>query len=94
MTDQAAKPDLLRIVSAILLGCIVGVILFLIFALGIGMLNDRMHMELPINLLVAENIFSAAILAILVIVCIAAFLRMVWNTPPSEPVRDEDEEGP
>lgn len=81
MTDQAVKPEMLRIVSAVLLGCVVGIILFLIFALGIGALNDRMHMNIPVNLLVAENLISAVLLAVFVLVCSAVFLRMVWTTP-------------
>lgn len=83
MTDTAATPSPLRIISAVLLGCIVGVILFLIAALGIGFVNDRMHMNIPVNMLVAENIFSAILFVVLIIVCIAIFLRMVWTTPPS-----------
>jgi hypothetical protein len=89
MADQAKQPTPLRIISAVLLGCIVGVILFLIVALGIGAANDRMHMNIPINLLVAENIFSAILLLVLVAVCVAGFIRMVQNTPPSEPESDE-----
>lgn len=90
MTDTSATPAPLRIISAILLGCIVGVILFLIAALGIGVVNDRLHMNIPLNMLVAKNIFSAVLLVILIIVCIAIFLRKVWTTPPSEPADGEE----
>jgi len=89
MTDTVASPAPLRIISAVLLGCIVGVILFLVAALGIGVVNDRLHMNIPVNLLVAENIFSVVLLVVLVIVCIAIFLRKVWTTPPSEPAGEE-----
>jgi TRAP-type C4-dicarboxylate transport system permease small subunit len=89
MTEMRTQPELLRIVSAVLLGCIVGAIFFLIFALGIGAINDNLHMNIPVNLLVAENIMSAAMLAIFIIICVAIFLRMVWNTPPSVTEQDE-----
>ncbi|HEX3001308.1 MAG TPA: hypothetical protein VHN82_02905 [Methanoregula sp.] len=89
MAEQVPPPAPLRIISAAILGCIVGVILFLIVALGIGAANDRMHMNIPINLLVAENIFSAILLLVLVVICVAGFIRMVQTTPPSEPEPEE-----
>ena len=59
MTENAKKPSPLRVVAAIILGCVVGFILFFIIALGIGFVNDRMAMNIPVNLLFAENIWSA-----------------------------------
>lgn len=94
MTEERKQPEPLRIVSAILLGCITGVIFFLIFALGIGVINDKMHMNIPLNLLIAENILSAVVLAVFIIACITFFLRAVWNTPASMPENEESMEKP
>lgn len=89
MTEEKKQPEPLRIVSAVLLGCITGGILFLIFALGIGVINDKMHMNIPLNLLIAENILSAVVLAVFIIACTAFFLRAVWNTPASVSENEE-----
>ncbi|OPY39322.1 MAG: hypothetical protein A4E35_00093 [Methanoregula sp. PtaU1.Bin051] len=86
---MTAKPDPLRVAAAVILGVITGAILFLIIAIVIGMINDISHMNIPISMLVAENVFSAVLLVVLVIVCVAAFYRKVITTPPSEPVADE-----
>jgi hypothetical protein len=83
MTSPSNPPDLLRLAAAVILGCITGTILFLVVALGIGALNDRMHMNIPISLLVAENIFSLLLLAVLIIACVAYLVRDVLNTPPT-----------
>jgi hypothetical protein len=83
MTSPASPPDTLRLIAAIILGCISGTILFLIVALGIGIINDRMHMNIPISLLVAENIFSAVILVFFIIVSVGYLCWDVWITPPT-----------
>jgi hypothetical protein len=80
---------MLRITAAVILGCITGTILFLIVALGIGVVNDKMGMQIPVNLLIAENIFSAVLLILLILICIAAFCWQVWNTPPSDSKRED-----
>lgn len=85
MTSTSNPPDLLRLAAAVILGCITGTILFLIIALGIGVLNDHLHMNIPISLLVAENIFSALLLAVLIIASVAYLCWDVWVTPPSQP---------
>jgi hypothetical protein len=84
MTNPASPPDPLRLIAAAILGIISGGILFLIITLGIGIINDRMNMNIPISLLVAENIFSAVLLILLILVCVAYLCRMVWLTPPTE----------
>jgi len=81
MSENKQRPGMLRIAAAIILGGITGTILFLIVAMGIGVVNDNMHMQIPVNLLIAENIFSAILLALLILVCIAGFCWQVWNTP-------------
>ena len=84
MTSPANPPGALRIIAAVILGVITGTILFLIVALGIGFINDRMHMNIPISMLVAENIFSAILLALLIIVCVGYLCWDVWVTPPTK----------
>ncbi len=84
MSENKQRPSMLRIAAAIILGSITGTILFLIVAMGIGVVNDKMHMQIPVNLLIAENIFSAILLALLILVCIAGFCWQVWNTPSSD----------
>jgi hypothetical protein len=89
MSQNLERPGMLRIVAAIILGGITGTILFLIVAMGIGVVNDKMGMKIPINLLIAENIFSAVLLVLLILICIAGFCWQVWNTPASDSNRDE-----
>lgn len=84
MAEKAERPNMLRIAAAVILGCIIGTILFLIVALGIGIVNDKMGMQIPVNLLIAENIFSAILLVLCILVCIAGLCWQVWNTPPSD----------
>ncbi|MDO9323767.1 MAG: hypothetical protein Q7T80_02295 [Methanoregula sp.] len=84
MSEHAERPGMLRIAAAVILGLISGTILFLIVALGIGVINDKLGMRIPVNLLIAENIFSAILLVLLIIVCIAGFCWQVWITPSSE----------
>lgn len=81
---MSENPGMLRIAAAVILGGIFGTILFLIVALGIGVVNDQMKMQIPVNLLIGENIISAILLCLLIIVCIAALCWQVWNTPVSE----------
>lgn len=75
---------MLRLAAAIILGCIIGTILFLIVALGIGVVNDKMGMQIPVNMLIAENIFSAILMVILILICVAGLCWQVWKTPPSD----------
>ena len=75
---------MLRLAAAVILGWIIGTVLFLIVALGIGVVNDKMGMQIPVNLLVAENIFSAILLVVFILICVAGLCRQVWNTPPSD----------
>ena len=85
MIKNAENPGLLRIAAAVILGCIVGSILFLVVALGIGVVNDRLGMNIPVNMLIAENIWSAVLLAVFIIACILLFCWQVWNTPVMGP---------
>ena len=83
MSKNAERPGMLRLAAAVILGCIIGTVLFLIIALGIGVVNDKMGMQIPVNLLIAENMFSAILLVLLILICVAGFCRQVWITPPS-----------
>ncbi len=85
MDEIAVKPTWLRITAAVILGAIVGFIIFLIVALVIGSVNDLMGMNIPVNLRVAENIWSPLLLVIFVGLSIAGLWWKVETTPPSEP---------
>jgi hypothetical protein len=85
MEETTGKPAWLRIASAVILGCVIGGILFLIAALIIGAINDLMGMTIPINLRIAENIWSSVLLVILIGFSIAGLWWKVETTPPSEP---------
>lgn len=86
---MTVKPDPLRIAAAVILGVITGAILFLVVALFIGAVNDMAHMNISISMNVAENIFSAVLLVVLIIACVAGFYRKVVTTPPSEPEQED-----
>ena len=85
MDEKMAKPTWLRIAAAILLGGIIGGILFLIATLIIGAINDSMGMSIPINLRLAENLWSSVLLVIFIGFSIAGMWWKVETTPPSEP---------
>ena len=89
MSEKTGNPGLLRISAAVILGCIVGSILFLIVAMGIGVVNDKMGMQIPINLLIAENVFSAILLIAFILISIGGFCWQVWNTPSSDSMNDD-----
>jgi membrane protein YdbS with pleckstrin-like domain len=85
MAETPPKPDVLRIVAAVPLGSFVGVILFFVFALFIGAFNQAMGMNIPVSTQVAENILSAVLLIVIIIICVAYFCWKVWTTPPTTP---------
>jgi hypothetical protein len=63
----------------------IGGILFLIATLLIGAINDSMGMSIPINLRIAENLWSSVLLVIFIGFSIAFLWWKVETTPPSEP---------
>ncbi len=87
------RTDPLRLISAILLGGIVGVIVFLVVAMVIGVINDHLHMAIPVNLLIAENVISAILMVLFIILGIAYFVRKVMTTPPANPSPLTDDGG-
>jgi hypothetical protein len=89
MDENMAKPAWLRIAAALLLGGLIGGILFLIATLVIGAINDSMRMSIPINLRLAENLWSSVLLIIFIGFSIAFLWWKVETTPPSEPETPE-----
>ncbi len=85
MDENMAKPAWLRIAAAVLLGGMIGGILFLLATLIIGAINDSMGMSIPINTQVAENLWSAVLLVIFIGFSIAFMWWKVETTPPTEP---------
>ena len=92
MAETNSNPGALRLFAALLLGIAVAFIIFFIFALGIGFINQSFGMSVPVTLDFRENMFSAVLLGALVIICIAGFVWMVYKTPPaSEEIEKEHE---
>ena len=89
MGENIAKPTWLRIAAAVILGGVVGGILFLIATLIIGAINNYLGMTIPINLQIAENVLSLCLLILLIGLSIAYFWWKVETTPPSEPESPE-----
>lgn len=86
MNEPVAKPAALRVAASVILGGIVGGILFLIVAFFIAMINRQYRwMGIPIDLQITENVFSLALLIILIGLSIAFFWWQVATTPPSVP---------
>ena len=85
MTGQSQNSNPLRLIAAVMLGIMVGTILFFVVALFIGTFNDLSGMQLSVSTNFAENVWSLILLVVLNIVCIAGFCWMVRTTPPSEP---------
>ena len=86
MAENSSRPSVLRIVSAILLGIVVGFFVFLGIALILGVMN------IPVSMQFAENILSVILLTISLAVCIGVFLWLVWITPPTESESTEEAE--
>jgi hypothetical protein len=85
MAENRTAPSLIRVIAAILVGFFGGFFLFLIVALVIGAVNNMLGTAIPINLLIAENIYSVITLVVIIALCIGGALWLVWRTPPSEP---------
>jgi hypothetical protein len=86
MAEISSKASLWRLVGAVILGFFVGTGLFFCVALVIGMINDLSGSNIPIGTRVTENLGSAFILVVLIVICIAGFSWRVWTTPPVVPV--------
>ena len=84
MVVSTVKPTLLRTIAAIILGAMIGSILFFIVALVIGAINDAMKMNIPFNLRFAENVYAVIMLVVFVGLSIAGMYWLVLTTPPTE----------
>jgi hypothetical protein len=83
MPKNREIPGVLRLAAAVVLGLIAGGVLFLIVALGIGLVNDSMGMQIPVNLAIGENLLSAILLVFFILICVATLYRQVSTTPSS-----------
>jgi hypothetical protein len=82
---RSQRPSLVRVIAAILVGFFGGFFLFLIVALVIGGVNAMLGTQIPIDLLIAENIYSVITLIVIIGLCIGGALWIVWRNPPLEP---------
>ena len=90
MVENVAKPTALRIAASVILGVIVGGILFLIVTFFIGVINKQYKwMGIPINLQITENGLSLGLLILFIGFSIAYFWWKVETTPPLIPESPE-----
>jgi uncharacterized protein YqhQ len=84
MDENAQKPSILRLAAAVILGIIVGSILFFVVALFIGMFNSLSGMNIPLRTDVTEDVLSAILLVVFIGLSITGFCWKVWTTPVTE----------
>jgi tetrahydromethanopterin S-methyltransferase subunit C len=90
MAETVAKPTALRVAASVILGVIVGGILFLIVTFFIAMINRQyLWIGIPIDLQITENVISLGLLILLIGFSIAYFWWKVETTPPSIPESPE-----
>ncbi len=90
MAENVPKPTALRIAASVILGVIVGGILFLILSFFIGVINEQYKwMGIPISLQITENVLSLGLLILLIGFSIAYFWWKVETTPPLIPESPE-----
>lgn len=82
--SEAEETNPLRIIAALILGVITGVIGFFIIALVLGFIEDLSGFRTGITVNVAENIWSAVLLFAFMIAGMAFFYWKVKTTPPSK----------
>jgi hypothetical protein len=85
MVEQSQNSSPLRLVAAVMLGIMVGSILFFVVTLFIGTFNDLSGMHLSVSTNFTENFWSLILFIVLNVACIAGFCWMVRTTPPTEP---------
>jgi H+/Cl- antiporter ClcA len=82
--SDSEETNSLRIVAALILGIISGVIVFFIIALVLGFIEDTSGIRTGISVNVAENIWSAVLMFIFIIAGMAFFYWKVKSTPASK----------
>jgi biotin transporter BioY len=87
MTENIPKPAPLRIVAALILGIFGGFLIFFIFALLIGLINDLLKTSLTINTNL-QDIWSVILLVVIIVICTAGMLWLVYKTPPTPESED------
>jgi uncharacterized BrkB/YihY/UPF0761 family membrane protein len=85
MPENPPKPSALRIAAAVILGAFVGLFIFFGITLVIGVFNESMGTNIPVSAQVTENMISAILLIVIIIICVAFFCWKVWTTPPTVP---------
>ena len=88
MTDNVPKPAPLRIVAGIILGIFAGFFIFFAISLLVGMINDILGTSLSMSTKFNEDIWSAVLLVVIIIVCTAGLLWLIYNTPPTPDSED------
>ena len=84
MAENLTKPTALQIAATVILGCIIGGIIFLLVALLIGALNNMFGMAIPVRLRVDEDTLSAGLLILFMGLSIAGLYWKVLTNPPEE----------
>jgi hypothetical protein len=84
MTENVPKPAPLRIIAAIILGIFAGFFIFFAVSLLIGMINDILGTSFSMSMRFNEDIWSAVLLAIIIIACTAGVVWLVYKTPPTQ----------
>lgn len=82
--SNSEETNPLRVIAALILGAIAGVIGFFIIALILGSIEDLYGLRTGISVNVAENIWSAVLMFIFIIAGMAFLYWKVKTTPPSK----------
>ncbi|MBN2733300.1 MAG: hypothetical protein JXQ82_00365 [Methanomicrobiaceae archaeon] len=88
--SEKIKNNPLRVIAALILGVVIGVIGFFIVALILGLIEDMSGFATGITANFSENIVSAVLLLIFVIAGAGFFYWKVSTTPPSKEPSDSE----
>ena len=88
MTDNVPNPAPLRIIAGVILGIFAGFFIFFAISLLIGMINDILGTSLTMSMKFNEDIWSAVLLAVIIIACTAGVLWLIYKTPPTPESED------
>jgi len=91
MDEPTATSNIgLRIAGAVILGIFVGFFVFFGISLLLGVFNDTMGTGLTLSMDIAENIFSAVLLTIIIVFFILVFAWLAWRSHPGQWEEEED----